>query len=299
MPVLQTGLTKSAATGYDIEQSVRLDNYGADNDANYLVRLEDAWTSDGNQKTWTISWWMKWDNEDSNSERWIYHVRGDSATSDVMGIDAIFLTNAQLQYYCYTSAWSTLQCSIKLNRVFRDPSAWYHCVIVMDSTLATAADRTKFYVNGVRETSFATDTQISQNQDTNTNMNAGTYVGASTSYTSTQSFGGYLAEFYRIDGQALGPESFGELDSDTNQWIPIDASGLTFGTNGFYLDFADSADLGDDESGEGNDFTPTNLDAYDQMVDTPTNNFATMNPINVCLKEYSGHGPGQATFAEG
>jgi hypothetical protein len=238
MAVLQTGLAKSLAEDYTIDQSLRLDNAGADNDANYLVRLEDAWTSDGNQETWTISWWMKWDNEDSNSERWIYHVRGDKATSDVMGIDAILLDNEQLQYYCYTSAWSTLRCKIKTNRVFRDPSAWYHCMIVMDSTLASAADRTKFYVNGVRETSFATDTQIDQDQATNTNMNAETYVGASTSVTSTQSFGGYIAEFYRIDGQALGPDSFGETDTTTNQWKPIDASGLTFGTNGFYQKYA-------------------------------------------------------------
>ena len=264
---------------YTIDQSLRLDNAGADNAANYLVRLEDAWTSDGNQTTWTISWWMKWDNEDSNSERWIYHVRGDSATSDVMGVDGIFLINEQLQYYCYTSAWSVLRCSIKLNRKFRDPSAWYHCMVVMDSTLTAAADRTKIYVNGVRETSFATDTQISQDQDTNTNMNADTYIGASTSVTSTQSFGGYIAEFYRIDGQALGPESFGETDTATNQWKPIEYTG-SYGTNGFYLDFADSADLGDDDSGEGNDFTPTNLVATDQVVDSPTNNFCTINPLS-------------------
>jgi len=180
MSVLQSGITKSLAVAYDIDNSLRLDNAGADNDANYLVRLEDAWT---------------------------YHVRGDIATSDVMGIDAILLINEQLQYYCYTSGWSTLRCQIKLDRVFRDPSAWYHCMVVMDSTLATAADRTKFYVNGERQTSFATDTQIPQDQDTNTNMNANTYVGASVSVTSTQSFGGYIAEFYRIDGQALGPES--------------------------------------------------------------------------------------------
>ena len=195
MAIFPGSAIPSAVSDYEIDNSVRLDNAGADNDANHLVRLEDAWTVDGNQKTWTISWWMKWDNEDSNSERWIYHVRGDRATSDVMGIDAILLNSAQLQYYCYTSAWSTLQCSIKLNRVFRDPSAWYHCMVVMDSTLATAADRTKFYVNGVRETSFATDTQISQNQATNTNMNADTYVGASTSVTLLSLLGDTLPSF--------------------------------------------------------------------------------------------------------
>ena len=238
MALLQTGLAKSLAEDYTIDNSVRLDNAGADNDSNHLVRLQDAWGGDSNQKTWTISWWMKWDNEDSNSERFIYWVNGARATSDTMGYDVIQLNSEQLQYYCTVSAWATTRCQIKLNRVFRDPSAWYHCMIVMDSTLAAAADRTKFYVNGVRETSFATDTQIGQNEDTNTNMDADTYVGASISVTSTQSFGGYIAEFYRIDGQALTPASFGETDATTNQWKPIDASGLTFGTNGFYQKYA-------------------------------------------------------------
>ena len=240
MPIFNNILAGSSGqgdTGYDIDQSVRLDNAGADNPGNYLARMEDVWTTDGNQKTWTISWWMKWDNEDSNSERWIYHVRGDIATSDVMGVDAILLDNEQLHYYCYTDGFSTLRCSIKTNRVFRDPSAWYHCMIVMDSTLAAAADRTKFYVNGVRETSFATDTQIPQDQATNTNMNANTYVGASMGATSTQSFGGYLAEFHRVDGQALGPASFGETNADTNQWVPVEYSG-SYGTNGFYQKYS-------------------------------------------------------------
>ena len=272
------GGASGQTTGYDIDQSVRLDNAGADNPGNYLARMEDVWTTDGNQETWTISWWMKWDNEDSNSERWIYHVRGDIATSDVMGVDAILLDNEQLHYYCYTGGFSTLRCSIKTNRVFRDPSAWYHCMIVMDSTLAAAANRTKFYVNGVRETSFATDTQIPQDQATNTNMNANTYVGASMGATSTQSFGGYLAEFHRVDGQALGPASFGETNADTNQWVPVEYSG-SYGTNGYYLKFQDSSALGDDSSGNTNDFTATNLVATDQVTDTPTNNGATWNPL--------------------
>ena len=250
---------------FEIDQSVRLDNYGADNAANYLARMENDWTTDGNQKTWTISWWMKWDNEDSSSERFIYHVRGDAATSDVMGNDVINLVDGKLQYYCYTGGWSTLRCKIKTNQVFRDPSAWYHCMIVMDSTLATAADRTKFYVNGERVTSFDTDTQIPQDQNTNTNMNANTYVGASISVTSTESFGGCLGEFHRIDGQALGPEYFGETNSATNQWVPIEATGITYGTNGFYLPFS-SAELANSFTDSSRTFIPTENITADFLV---------------------------------
>ena len=281
-------------TGYDIEQSLRLDNAGADNSANYLQRLKDSWTSDGNQKIWTISWWMKWDNEDSNSERWIYWVDGDDATSGSMGYDTIILQDEQLQYYCYVNGWSSLRAKTRLDRVFRDPGAWYHCVLSMDSTIASNDDRLKLYVNGVRETSFATDSQIGQDQTTNTNLNANTYVGTSHSKTSTQSFGGYLAEFHRIDGQALTPASFGETNEDTNQWVPIEYAG-SYGTNGFYLKFQDSSALGDDSSGNNNDFTPTNLAATDQVLDSPTNNFCTLNSVFV-----SASGPGrESTLSEG
>ena len=280
-----TGLISIAGGGavsaYTIDNSVRLAQVPRTNGSSpsYFKRLEDAWGNSGNLKTWTISWWMKHDVNDDNTERWIYWVDGDNAPGS-MGYDVIYLINHQLSYYCYVNGWSTQVCLIKTNRKFRDPSAWYHCMVVMDSTLATAADRLKIYVNGVRETSFATDTQIGQNEDTNTSMNANTYVGTSHSVTTTQSYGGYFAEFCRIDGQALGPENFGELDSDTNQWIPIDVSNLTFGAEGFHLEFQDAAALGDDSSGSSNDFTPTNLVVTDQMTDTPTNNFCTLNPLD-------------------
>jgi hypothetical protein len=80
-----------------------------------------------------------------------------------------------------------------------------------------------------------------------------------------------------IDGQALDPTSFGEFDEDTGIWKPIDVSGLTFGTNGFYLDFENSGSLGADVSGNGNNFTVNNLTSIDQTTDTPTNNFCTMS----------------------
>jgi hypothetical protein len=93
-------------------------------------------------------------------------------------------------------------------------------------------------------------------------------------------FNGYMSEINLIDGQALDPTSFGEFDEDTGIWKPINVSGLTFGTNGFYLEFKDSSALGDDTSGNGNDFTVNNLTSIDQTTDTPTNNFATMNPLD-------------------
>jgi hypothetical protein len=162
--------------------------------------------------------------------------------------------------------------------LFRDPSAWYHIVWVWDTTEAAAADRSIVYVNGVKQ-AIRSATLISPDEDALSEINsvAPHYLGQQGD--SSQYLSSYLADAYFIDGTAYAASSFGELDSDTNQWKPKDASDLTFGTNGFYLKFQDSAALGDDSSGNTNDFAVTNLVATDQMVDTPTNNFATLNPL--------------------
>ena len=164
------------------------------------------------------------------------------------------------------------------NRVFRDPSAWYNFVIVFDSTQATASDRIKVYVNGQQETSFSTNTtNMSQNSnlsplDQTLIFGVGNYPGES------QYMNGCMAEFIAVYGQALTPSSFGATNPVTNIWEPIAYTG-TYGSNGFKLNFSDSSNLGDDTSGNGNDFTVTNLTSVDQSTDTPSNNFCTMNPL--------------------
>ena len=165
------------------------------------------------------------------------------------------------------------------NRVFRDPSAWYHVVAVYDSPNSTAADRLRLYVNGERETSFSASVDATQNWDyqafTSNHGGIGTYYDKS---TSTEFFDGYMAEVIFIDGQALDQTSFGAFNPVTNIWEPIGYAG-TYGNNGFRLDFANSSALGNDVSGNDNDFTANNLTSIDQATDTCSNNFATMNPL--------------------
>jgi hypothetical protein len=148
----------------------------------------------------------------------------------------------------------------------------------------------KLYINGVQETSFSTETYPSQNTDFFINNNQQHSI-ATRNDSPSGYWDGYLCEIILIDGQALDPTSFGEFDEDSGIWKPIDVSGLTFGTNGFYLDFENSGSLGADVSGNGNNFTVNNLTAIDQTTDTPTNNFATLNPLD---NYYAG-----ATFSEG
>ena len=166
------------------------------------------------------------------------------------------------------------------NAQFRDPNAWMHIVLALDSTQGTASNRSKLYVNGTQITSnFSTDSGGSQNQNLMGNTSGKTiYIGGDGGQD-TRYCGLYMAEVCFIDGQQLDPTSFGEFDEDSPTiWKPIDVSGLTFGNNGFYLDFEDSSNLGNDVNG-GTDLTEVNLAATDQTTDTCTNNFATINPL--------------------
>ena len=169
--------------------------------------------------------------------------------------------------------------SLRTDRVFRDTSAWYNLVVVTDTTLNTADDRLKMYINGVQETSFTTRSNPSQNAASNLGTATAHVIGCNNDPANY--FNGYMAEVCFIDGQALDPTSFGEFDSDSGIWRPISVSGLTFGNNGFYLEFGNSGALGTDSSGEGNTFTVNNLAAIDQTTDTCTNNFATLNPLDM------------------
>jgi hypothetical protein len=156
------------------------------------------------------------------------------------------------------------------NATYRDPSAWYHYLWYWDSV----AQLSTLYVNGVQQSSSLT-TAVTLNQVTSATKSGTSFVIKS-SISGQAEF--YLSEFYIIDGQALDPTDFGEFDSDTNIWKPIPYTG-TFGNNGCYLEFKDSSALGDDTSGNGNDFTVTNLTSIDQTTDTCTNNFNTLNPL--------------------
>jgi hypothetical protein len=166
---------------------------------------------------------------------------------------------------------------LQTTQLFRDVSAWYHIVVAIDTTQATSSNRVKMYVNGSQITAFDTSSYPVQNYDTAFTSGNDFRIGLPT-WNTSQNIDSYLSEAFTIDGQALDPTSFGQTDSATGIWIPKPYTG-TYGTNGFYLKFANSASLGTDSSGNGNNFTVNNLTSIDQTTDTPTNNFATANPL--------------------
>tara|TARA_E500000318_G_scaffold96981_1_gene97577 strand:- start:24 stop:1469 length:1446 start_codon:yes stop_codon:yes gene_type:complete len=271
-------------SGYEINNSLRF----TDGDSAYLNRLP---SSAGNQQTWTWSSWIKFGNLDNDTSA---DVIFSAYTGS--GYNIIRFEDKQLDYLDYDG---TDVKSVSTNRLFRDISAWYHIVVAIDMTQSTDSNRVKIYVNGVQETSFATATYQPQNQNTLVNSAVNHYVGRE----SGNYYDGYIAAAYLIDGQALTPTDFGETD-DNGVWIPKNYTG-SYGTNGFKLEFkqlgtaADATSIGADTSGNNNHFSQTNVTpAVDRTVDTPTNNWCTLNPLDQS-NSYAQNDATRGTFSEG
>ena len=256
----------SISTGpYEIDNSLKLES----NNTERVNKAAGTISGAGNRRTFTISFWTK-RTEINGVKQYLFEAGNSDSNTDRFtlrfGTGDTFDIQSQ-------STW------LVTNRRFRDTAAWYHFVIKVDTTDGTAANRIKLYVNGVEETSFSTDNRgsINQNHDFPVNNTEDHIIGNSQIEGSLY-YNGYIAEWIQLDGTAAAPTSFGEFDEDSGIWIPKDPSALSFGTNGFWLDFEDSSTLGNDKSG-GTDFTLTNVAAADQATDTPTNNFCTWNPL--------------------
>ena len=225
--------------------------------------------SEGDRKKWTYSVWIKKATNGIRQHVWTsYYNSSNFCTLN-------FESDDQLNFYDYNGGSTNGQ--RHTTRMFRDPSAWYNIVTVWDSENGTTADQLIVYVNGTRESVFDTNTAPSETDSRGPSHTLKHRLGGYED--SNYFFDGYIAEAVFIDGSALAATSFGEFDEDSPTiWKPIDVSGLTFGTHGFYLDFEDSANLGNDANG-GTDLTEVNLAAVDQSTDTPVNNFCTWNSI--------------------
>ena len=234
-----------AAGGYSIERSLRFNSA----DSAYLSRTP---ASAGNRKTWTWSGWIK-RAQVTNAQ----NLFGSTSDGYNVNYSLLYFPGTQLRFEDYSA--SSLRCQIRTTQVFRDPSAWFHVVLAVDTTQATSTNRVKVYVNGTEVTDLSQTTYPSQNTDLFINSTNGHHISYSSSGVD-----GYLADIYFIDGSALTPSSFGETDATTGVWVPKAPTGLTYGTNGFHLDFADNssaAALGYDAAGS-NDWTVNNLSVW-------------------------------------
>ena len=273
MAIFHGNTIPSAAEDYLIAKSCRFN----DDDSASMNRTFGTPT---NAKIGTFSFWCKLGGE-TNSPRAI--LQEHVANKFWVGFDNNGSGDYTLGVYISNNTTNQVR---NTSRLFRDHSAWYHIIISIDTTDGSASERLKIYVNGELVTDFSTSNAVDHNIDVFTNAvhYIGSYSGGS------EFFDGLLADVNFIDGQKLGADSFGKTGK-YGEWIPKEYNG-TYGDNGFYLDFADASDLGDDESGNGNDFSENNITASDQVLDTPTNNWCTLNNLDDALLH-------KGTFAEG
>jgi hypothetical protein len=271
---LMTGAAGAAgAGGFAVDNSAVFN----DDDSQYLIRENASSSTTGGadaRKKFTVSLWWKHGNIPSGGQN-LFIQRNSSANYMKCAIAGSGGNEGALQFFGVTlGTFSTGDTSA----ILRDPHAWYHILFYYDSTDSTAGDRARIYLNGTRLTDFQTSA-------TNPSSGAITQFGSNNAIVIGQNQGasgysdGYMAEMVVIDGQALTPSSFTETDSNgVLRPLDISSQSFTFGDQGFYLNFAASgSDLGDDASGNSNDFTNTN--SVTQTSDSPTKNYAVLSPL--------------------
>jgi hypothetical protein len=277
--------TASVSGGYQISRSLRFNSA----DSAYLNRTP---AGAGNRTTWTWSGWVK--RASFGSSQVLFGAGPDGSNYTIFYFSGTI--SEDLEIFNYTGGATTGYAYT--TSVFRDPSAWYHVVLAVDTTQGTSADRTKIYVNNVLQP-ITISTTFGSSVNTWVNTNNSHRLGSTP--TTSALYGGYMTDVNFVDGSQLTPSSFGETDTQTGVWKPKAYSG-SYGTNGFYLNFSDNsnttaATLGKDYSGNGNNWTPNNFSVTagagnDSLVDSPTSygtdtgvggtvrgNYATLNPL--------------------
>ena len=283
--------------GYQISRSLRFNTA----DSAYLNRTPASAT---NRRTWTYSVWLKRGQLTASDDWRLLACRPSSGVYTLFS----FINTGSGSFPNALQLVDNNGTSLATTPVYRDPSAWYHIVLAVDTTQATASNRVRIYVNGVEVTAFSASTYPTQNVDLQINTANSHNIGRDPS-TGVSFFDGYQTEINLIDGTQLTPSSFGETNAQTGVWQPKAYSG-SYGTNGFYLNFSDNsnttaATLGKDYSGNGNNWTPNNFSVTagagnDSLVDSPTSygtdtgaggtvrgNYCTLNPLTTTTGTYS------------
>jgi len=295
----------SVSSGYEISNSMRF-NRG---DAACLRKTFSG--SPTSTKKCTISFWTKLADPFNTDAKAIFSAIKSGVNEDVikfMGVNNGILNSLEINFNNTNGGTMMVSSGNSTLIKFRDPAAWYHFVIAIDSSQGTASNRVKVYVNGtqfdvearVEGGSITDDVVLTQDYELGFLIASAHSIGENVESAGNEPYDGYLADFYFVDGQQYAPTVFGETD-DNGVWIPKEAKDdISFGNYGFFLEFqgtgtsADASGKGADTSGNDNHFDDANATAEDITTDTPTNNFATMNPLESDRQQ-----GGAATFAEG
>ena len=260
---------------YQIEQSARFDDGGGG--TNTATRLYRTFGTASSATTFTLSVWVKRSSTYANDQNTTWQniisrgtgVQGGGSSFGFEcggGTSGGLTNNDRITWYGLKgTSGGTNGGDDRINGFFVDTNNWYHIVIRTDTTESDAADKLRYYVNGELRTRVSTNAlngdldRFHATQDVHSiGSNSNAYYG----------FGGYMAEFIYADGQSYAPTQFGETKNGV--WIPKDPTGTTFGNLGFHLKFQDSSDLGNDSSGNDNDWTSANFGTDHQVLDSPT-----------------------------
>jgi hypothetical protein len=260
--MLNQNLLLTGDDGYNLTKSLRFRSSASA----YLNRTPASSPTDA--KKYTYSAWIK-KSKNATSNQFIYGCGSSGSDETYFG----FNSSDAFEYLEYTSG--AYQINVSTAAVFRDPSSWYHLVLVLDTTQATSSNRVKLYINNVQQTLSGTFPSLNY---ATSNVNSTDAQNINRLPTSGGlNFDGYYTEVNMVDGQALTPSSFGSTNALTGVWQPAKYTG-TYGTNGFYLPFTNTTStttLGYDFSGNSNNWTTNNLSlttgtTYDSMTDVPT-----------------------------
>ena len=276
---LQVGdVIKKPADTTTISNSLIFNRTGSHSTSARLTRTFAA----GDRRTWTWSGWVK--RSSIASYHKLFAQKGNGAND----LAIVFNTDDGVRFVESDINWELLT-----SRKFKDTGVWHHVLVSLDTTQATASDRAKIYVDGVLQ-SLSTANYPTQNAQYDLNNSGVHHIGSGESASSTTTdswFDGYMAEIHFVDGAVHGPTDFGSFDAN-GYWIPKVVTGITYGTNGFYLDFSDNTStttLGEDQTANGNDWTLDNMATTDQVTDSPTDNcpilWAERSTTSVTLSE--------------
>ena len=268
---MQQVKAQNISSGYEVGQSLLLES----GDSSYLHRTPAA---AGDRTTWTFSVWLK--RSQLGGFRNILSARGSSGElycgfRDEYGAEDI------LNIGDYGGNYNFL---LLTKAEYRDPASWMHFVLCADTNNATSSERIRLYINGERITDWlgsGAGDPIWPTQGYQTFVISTEWHTIGAKANPNAYYDGYMSEVNFIDGQALEPEHFA-LEDSNGAYNPIPYTG-TYGTNGFYLPF-EASNIGADASGNGNNFTPTGLSTESVVIDTPTNNYCTLNPLDDALR---------------
>ena len=180
------------------------------------TKLTRTMTGTAYPKKWTYSTWIKRSNV--VDENYILYA------VDSGGTNKTHVTfSAAGNFRIYNTISSSTSNNLITNRVFRDPGAWYHIVIIWDTANGTPGDTIRLYVNGVRETSFSTETLNDENGTINTAVEHQISGYATSSYID-----GVMAHTHFCDNQTYDASYFGETDSTSGIWVAKSGRGSHF-----------------------------------------------------------------------